>query len=127
MIDWILAQKIAVHVAGKPDAPAPKTELEPLAVEAEKRVRSDTGLTPTRPLPPPEGIRRDEWIATNIRAMRALLDPVLARAGQGMGPLRPAVQLGMGLVVTTEVAVVLGYLAQRVLGQYELVLPDEGA
>ena len=31
----------------------------------------------------------------------------------------------MGLVVTTEVGVVLGYLAQRVLGQYELVLLDE--
>jgi coenzyme F420 biosynthesis associated uncharacterized protein len=127
MIDWILAQKIAVYVAGKSDAPPPKTDLEPLAVEAEKRVIAYTGLTPTRPLPPPEGIERDEWIATNIRAMRALLDPVLARAGDGLGPLRPAVQLGLGLVVTTEVAVVLGYLAQRVLGQYELVLLDEGA
>ena len=31
----------------------------------------------------------------------------------------------MGLVITTEVGVVLGYLAQRVLGQYELVLLDE--
>jgi coenzyme F420 biosynthesis associated uncharacterized protein len=84
-------------------------------------------LVPARPLPPPEGIQRDEWIATNIKAMRALLDPVLERAGGGLGPLRPAVQLGLGLVVTTEVAVVLGYLAQRVLGQYELVLLDEAA
>jgi coenzyme F420 biosynthesis associated uncharacterized protein len=31
----------------------------------------------------------------------------------------------MGLVISTEVGVVLGYLAQRVLGQYELVLLDE--
>ena len=127
MIDWILAQKIAVYVAGKSDAAPPNTDLDPLAEEAEKRVRVYTGLTPTRPLPPPEGIERDEWIATNIKAMRTLLDPVLARAGDGLGPLRPAVQLGLGLVVTTEVAVVLGYLAQRVLGQYELVLLDEGA
>jgi coenzyme F420 biosynthesis associated uncharacterized protein len=59
--------------------------------------------------------------------MRALLDPVLERAGGGLGPLKPAVQLALGFVVTTEVAVVLGYLAQRVLGQYELVLLDEGA
>jgi coenzyme F420 biosynthesis associated uncharacterized protein len=54
-----------------------------------------------------------------------LLDPVLARAGEGLGPLRPAVQIGFGFVLSTEVGVVLGYLAQRVLGQYELVLLDE--
>jgi coenzyme F420 biosynthesis associated uncharacterized protein len=57
--------------------------------------------------------------------MRALLDPVLERAGQGMGPLRPAMQIAMGFALSTEVGVVLGYLAQRVLGQYELVLLDE--
>ncbi len=50
---------------------------------------------------------------------------MLERAGDGLGPLKPAAQLALGVVVTTEVAVVLGYLAQRVLGQYELVLLDE--
>ena len=82
-------------------------------------------MTPARPLPPPEGIGRREWVQTNIKAMRTLLDPVLERAGEGLGPLRPAAQLALGVVVTTEVGVVLGYLAQRVLGQYELVLLDE--
>jgi coenzyme F420 biosynthesis associated uncharacterized protein len=57
--------------------------------------------------------------------MRALLDPVLSRAGASLGPLRPAVQIAVGLALSTEVGVVLGYLAQRVLGQYELVLLDE--
>ncbi len=57
--------------------------------------------------------------------MRALLDPVLERTGENLGPLRPAVQLAMGVAVTGEVGVLLGYLAQRVLGQYELVLLDE--
>ena len=59
--------------------------------------------------------------------MRALLDPVLERAGHGLGPLRPAVQIGVGVVLSAEVGVVVGYLAQRVLGQYELVLLDEAA
>jgi len=66
-------------------------------------------------------------VRSNVAAMRKLMDPVLERAGQGMGPLRPAVSLTVGLMVTTEVAVVLGYLAQRVLGQYELVLLDEAS
>src|SRR5205814_2198892 len=57
--------------------------------------------------------------------LAALLDPVLASTGKNLGPLKPALQIAFGLVVSTEVGVVLGYLAQRVLGQYELVLLDE--
>jgi coenzyme F420 biosynthesis associated uncharacterized protein len=34
-------------------------------------------------------------------------------------------QIGIGLILSTEVGLVVGYLAQRVLGQYELVLLDE--
>jgi coenzyme F420 biosynthesis associated uncharacterized protein len=34
-------------------------------------------------------------------------------------------QIGVGFLLSTEVGVVLGYLGQRVLGQYELVLLDE--
>jgi coenzyme F420 biosynthesis associated uncharacterized protein len=54
-----------------------------------------------------------------------MLDPVLDRAGEGLGPLKPAAQIAVGLMVTTEVGVLLGYLGQRVLGQYELVLLEE--
>ncbi|MFZ0090000.1 MAG: zinc-dependent metalloprotease [Solirubrobacteraceae bacterium] len=125
MIDWILAEKIAGYVAGSTDASPPRADLPALAAESERRVTVYTGLEPARPLPPPEGIDRREWVTTNVKAMRALLDPVLERAGSGLGPLRPAAQLALGVVVTTEVGVVLGYLAQRVLGQYELVLLDE--
>jgi coenzyme F420 biosynthesis associated uncharacterized protein len=126
VIDWILAEKIAGYVAGAGDAAAPVADLPALAAESERRGTAYTGLEPSRPLPPPEGIERREWVQTNIKAMRGLLDPVLERAGDGLGPLRPAVQLALSVVVTTEVGVVLGYLAQRVLGQYELVLLDEG-
>ncbi len=125
MIDWIIAERIATFVAGEGDAELPTVDLAPLAAESETRVVAYTGLQPTRPLPTPEGIGRREWVISNIGSMRALLDPVLNRAGQNLGPLRPAVQIGVGLMLSTEVGVVLGYLAQRVLGQYELVLLDE--
>jgi coenzyme F420 biosynthesis associated uncharacterized protein len=125
VIDWILAEKIAGYLAGTGDAATPRADLSALAVESERRVTAYTGLAPTRPLPPPEGIGRREWVQTNITGMRSLLDPVLNRAGGGLGPLKPAAKLALGVVVTTEVGVVLGYLAQRVLGQYELVLLDE--
>ena len=125
MIDWIIAERIATFVGGSGNGRLPDVDLTALATESEARVTAYTGLVPVRPLPPPEGISRREWISSNINSMRVLLDPVLERAGKSLGPLRPAAQLSMGLVVSTEVGVVLGYLSQRVLGQYELVLLDE--
>jgi coenzyme F420 biosynthesis associated uncharacterized protein len=125
VIDWILAERIAGVVAGSGDAPPPSVDLAGLAAESETRVTEYTGLRQVRPLPEPEGIGRREWVRTNIGSMRALLDPVMSRAGGSLGPLRPAVEIAMGLVLSAEVGVVLGYLAQRVLGQYELVLLDE--
>jgi coenzyme F420 biosynthesis associated uncharacterized protein len=125
VIDWILAERIARYVAGSGDGRLPTADLVELAEESERRVTAYTGLYPVRPLPRPEGIDRREWVKSNLGAMRLLLDPVLKRADRRMGPLRPAVQIGVGLVLSTEVGVVVGYLAQRVLGQYELVLLDE--
>jgi coenzyme F420 biosynthesis associated uncharacterized protein len=125
VIDWILAERIAGLVSGTGEATRPTADLAALATESEARVIAYTGLRPGRPLPEPEGISRREWVASNITSMRALLDPVLDSTAKNLGPLRPALEIGMGLVLSTEVGVVLGYLAQRVLGQYELVLLDE--
>jgi coenzyme F420 biosynthesis associated uncharacterized protein len=125
VIDWVIAGRIATFVAGTGDAQAPTADLAALAAESESRVVAYTGLQPARPLPPPEGISRQEWVASNIDSMRLLLDPVLKRAGENLGPLQPALEIGMGIILSTEVGVVVGYLAQRVLGQYELVLLDE--
>lgn len=125
MIDWVIAERIAAFVGGSANGHMPSADLTALAAESEARVTAYTGLEPVRPLPPPEGISRREWVSSNIASMRALLDPVLERAGKSLGPLRPAAQISMGLVISTEVGVVLGYLSQRVLGQYELVLLDE--
>jgi coenzyme F420 biosynthesis associated uncharacterized protein len=126
VIDWILAEKIAGYVAGTGDGGTPTADLASLTGESERRVIAYTRLQPARALPRPEGIGRREWVTSNIEAMRAMLDPVVQRAGKGLGPLRPAMRLAVGVVVTTEVGLVLGYLAQRVLGQYELVLLDDG-
>ena len=127
VIDWIIAEKIASLVAGTGDARLPGVDLAALAQEAQQRVVAYTGLAPESPLPPPEGVDRREWVASNISSTRALLDPVLSRAGRRLGALRPAVQIGTGLMLSFEVGLLVGYLAQRVLGQYELVLLDEAA
>ncbi len=124
MIDWFLAQRLARSVAGEPETRPPEADLQALASDGAERVIAYTGLTPARELPPAEGVGRGEWIAANVGSMRALLDPPLRKVGDGLGPARQAMRLGAGVVLTAEVGVLLGFLAQRVLGQYELVLLD---
>jgi coenzyme F420 biosynthesis associated uncharacterized protein len=125
LIDWIIAEKIAAYVAGEGDAPPLTVELAPLAADAARRVVQYTRLTPVRELPPPEGIGRREWISANLGSMRRMLDPVLDRAGAKLGVLKGPRSLGVSVVSTIEIGVVVGFLAQRVLGQYELVLLEE--
>ena len=125
MIDWIVAERIARLVAGSGDAPTPGADLNALAGESERRVVAYTGLVPAAALPAPEGIGRGEWVAANLGSMRRLIDPVLARAGEQFGPLRPAAQIGVGFAISAEVGLLVGYMAQRVLGQYELMLLDD--
>jgi coenzyme F420 biosynthesis associated uncharacterized protein len=125
VIDWYVAERIARLVAGSGNAPAPVADLRELAGESERRVVAYTGLVPAAVLPAPEGIGRREWVASNIGSMRKLIDPVLDRAHGGLGPLRPAVEIGLGLAMSAEVGLLVGYMAQRVLGQYELVLLEE--
>jgi coenzyme F420 biosynthesis associated uncharacterized protein len=127
MIDWIIAEKVAAYVAGTGDAPDPQVDLFELKAESERRVVAYTGLAPDSPLPAPEGVSRREWVASNIRSTRALLDPVMERAGKGLGKAAPAMQIAAGAVLSLEIGIVVGYLGQRVLGQYELVLLDEAA
>jgi coenzyme F420 biosynthesis associated uncharacterized protein len=124
-IDWIVAEKIATFVAGTGDAPELTVDLAPLAADAAERVVAYTRLQPDGELPRPEGIGRREWVAANLASMRKMLDPVLERAGSKLGPLQSARSLGVSVVSTTEVGIVVGFLAQRVLGQYELVLLEE--
>ena len=85
MIDWIVAQRIATFVAGRGSASTPTADLAALAAESEARVVAYTGLEPARPLPPPEGISRKEWVSSNVDSMRLLLDPVLKRATDNLG------------------------------------------
>lgn len=125
VIDWIVAEWIAARVAGEGRTPVPQIDLGPIAQDAERRVVEYTGLVPAGPLPPPEAISRREWVAANIASTRALIEPMLERLTGRLGPVKPAAQLWLGLTGSSEVGVLVGYLAQRVLGQYEVMLVRE--
>ena len=125
MIDWVLVRRIAEAIAGEGgDASAPAGDLAAIAVDAEARVRAYTQLVPITPLPAPEMVNRKQWIDANVRSMRPVLDRVGGRVGGGMGLLgRPARVLAQGLL-SAQVGGLTGFLAQRVLGQYDMPLLD---
>ena len=120
MIDWGLAERIAAGVAGTPSGgTALAGDLVAVTSEARERVIAYTGLTPVREIPQPEAVDRREWLRMNLRSMRATMQPLEDKLSGG-GPLRAA----GGLLVGAEIGGLTGYLSQRVLGQYELVLLD---
>jgi coenzyme F420 biosynthesis associated uncharacterized protein len=127
VIDWIVAEWVAGRMAGLGHAPIPKVDLVPITDDAQARVIAYTGLIPTTPLPPPEGISRSEWVATNIASSKALIDPMLERMTGQLGPIKGMAHLWLGVASSAEVGVLIGYLAKRVLGQYEFVLLKENA
>ena len=124
MVDWRVARRIAVGVSGDPGLPALPGDLAELCTDAERRVVAYTKLQPAAPLPAPEAIDRPSWSDANLAGMRGVIDPVAERMGSDLGPLREPIQSAVGLVLAAEVGGLVGLMAQRVLGQYEVAPLD---
>ena len=125
MIDWSLAAQIARGVSGlQPSGdPAPFERLSGPAEESERLVSAYTGLQAASSLPAAEAIDRPGWIDANLHSMRGVLDPATDRLSSKLGPLG-----GMaGGLVAVEVGAFSGFLAGRVLGQYEFPVLDTTA
>jgi coenzyme F420 biosynthesis associated uncharacterized protein len=124
VVDWSLSERIAAMVAADPGVDPARPSLDEVARDSERLVSGYTGLAAPAPLPRPELVGRTAWARANLRSMAPLLEPVVERAGEGLGPLAAPLRAGAGVVVAAEVGAVLGLLSRRVLGQYELVLLD---
>ena len=130
MVDWQLATKVAEGDAAlQPSGnPAPFKALVRPADEAERLVSGYTGLKPIAgALPVAEAVDRQEWVDANLRSMRGVLDPAAARATERMGSLGGAIGGAAGAVLAVEAGAISGFLAGRVLGQYEFPVLDPEA
>src|SRR5436309_8943834 len=127
-ISWDLAERIAVRVAGRePFADSYHyASLEPdfaeFTVQAEDLVAAETGL---RSLSGPARARvtdRAGWVRANLASFRRLLRPLTEKLGERMsaGPLTPVARVVTG----AEVGGLLGWMATRVLGQYDLLIAE---
>ena len=125
MVDWSLARQIARFAAGSPSDPALDFDFDGASRAALEQVSAYTGLTLDGPPPPVHDVARGEWAEANLDTLAELLEPVgagleerLGRAGPLAGPLKAAA----GATFAAEVGLAMGYMSQRVLGQYEVSL-----
>jgi coenzyme F420 biosynthesis associated uncharacterized protein len=129
-IDWGLAEKVARRFSGREPLAASylagslRDDFDSVTAEAEALVAEHTGLRSPGPARA-EVVDRSAWVSANVSSMRRLLAPLTARVGERMASSRVA-PIGRR-VAGTETGVLLGYLSQRVLGQYDLLVLDDDA
>lgn len=124
MVDWRVARHLAAGVAGDPGTPLLPGDLIALCEDAQRRVSAYTQMTPLTALPSPEAVGRPAWADANLGGMRGVLDPLADRIGSGSGLLAGPLRAAGGLLLGAEVGAIVGLLAQRVLGQYEVPPSD---
>jgi coenzyme F420 biosynthesis associated uncharacterized protein len=135
VVDWQLAAFTGSRLA--PPGPAmPLSEavdtvhdLRQKARIADEHVSRITGLDPASGTAQTVVVDRPGWIRANVESFAQLADPlieaVLEKRGRQL-PGRLAMSVG-SRVTGVEVGVLLGYLATRVLGQFELLGPPRPA
>ncbi|MCU1676625.1 MAG: hypothetical protein JWM93_1383 [Frankiales bacterium] len=127
LVDW----KFAVTTGHKLVRPGPPTtrhdardtvaQLRTLAIEADLVVRDFTGMD-AGDAEPVRVVDRKRWISANVDGFRFLLEPLLDKLAERRPP--SVMTLSLGPKVTgAQIGMILAYLSQRVLGQYEIFLP----
>lgn len=126
LVDWSLAERLATALGG--DGPAWDGDADELRAESARAahlVRRYTGLRPRSTIPDAELIDRREWARINLdsfREMSADVERELAKrmeeSGRGAGLGRTIASAATG----AEVGLTVGYLSQKVVGQYDVAL-----
>jgi coenzyme F420 biosynthesis associated uncharacterized protein len=96
-----------------------------LCAEMEGHVASYSGLRLASPIPAPELVGREEWVAVNLDSLARMIDPVAERLERRLefaGPLAGPLQAAASATLAAEVGLVMGYVSSRVLGQYDVSL-----
>ena len=104
-----------------------RRDLEVAVPRSEDLVEATAGI----PRPSPvrwEIIDRERWVRANVSSMTTMLGPLADRLGKRLDSVPWPARVAQRSAVSLEVGVLLGYVSKRVLGQYDLLVPEkEGA
>lgn len=131
LFDPWLARSVARRVAGR-DAVHGSYLHDRLARDlAEAIPRAEELVAGATRIPPPSPagwkvINRAEWADANITGMAELLRPLAEKVGDRASRLPVPVRVAQRVLISVEIGALLGYVARRVLGQYDLVVAAGG-
>lgn len=124
MVDWDLAVRVATRLAGdgptvsRSDADQAVAELRAGAEVSTGLVRDFTGLVAADHTAPVLVVDRGGWVQANADAFQILLGPLVGKLTEKKPP--SGLTLAIGSRITgLEVGGLLGFLAGKVLGQFD--------
>ena len=133
-VDWDLAVRTAKRLAPAgpqvswAEASDAVTELRQLAISAEQHVRTVTGLIPPGDALEATVVDRAGWAAANVDGFQVVLAPMVQKMTAKLQAKRTSpLTLAAGAKVTgVQLGTMLAWLSSKVLGQYEVFLPEQG-
>ncbi len=124
MVDWDLAVRIGSRLAGegpslpRDEAAAVVEELRAGANRSTGLVRDFTGLVAEKHSAPVLVVDRAGWVQANADAFATLLEPIVDKLTEKKPPSGITGAVG-SRITGAEVGGVLGFLASKVLGQFD--------
>jgi coenzyme F420 biosynthesis associated uncharacterized protein len=126
LVDWSMAERVARALSGSgPRWDGSEEELRSESARAAQLVRHYTRLRPRGGVPPAELVDRAEWAEVNMETFRELSARVEShleermKESNGKGGLQRTI---VGAATGAEIGLAVGYLSQRVIGQYDVAL-----
>ena len=145
-VNWELARQAgvaAVVEAGEDPEPDPQERhgLEEAVRVAELHVARFTVLEPPADIAEVQPVRRTTWVNANTESLRAVMEPAAQRMADALGRAGDRALGGQAsetaalggmlaqigpILQGTQIGSVLGFLAQHVMGQYDIAVPRGG-
>jgi coenzyme F420 biosynthesis associated uncharacterized protein len=134
LIDWQQARRFALRVsqweqASIPDRAARRAQYTRLVEQSEPLIAEYLGVQLPQPINRVYVVDRREWLEANFNSFEVLFAPVedlYTRVGARPNTLAVSIGQINSTLIGSQMGVLLGFLARRVLGQYDLSLlsPD---
>jgi coenzyme F420 biosynthesis associated uncharacterized protein len=125
MVDWGLAVSLGSRVAGAgPQVSADEAAETVAALRAgadrsTSYVREFTGLDAGALTAPVLVVDRAAWVQANAEGFSKLLGPIIDKVAERKGPPGPVTQAVGSRITGAEVGGLLGFMASKVLGQFD--------